>query len=204
MPDTKSRTAMKPVTKRGEATREKILRAAEIEFGEKGFHAASVAGITAGCGVAQGTFYIYFPSKEEIYRELVRDIGHQLRRAMREAVTGAGNQIEAERRGLDAFIGFVSRHPRLYRIVQEAHFVDEQVYRDYYNDIARGYARILDDAAARGELAPGDAEVRAWAIMGIGHFVGLRYCLWQGKHPRPETMDAVMDFIGHGVLPRPE
>ncbi len=192
----------RPMTRRGEATRQKILNAAEQEFGREGFHAASVSGITAASGVAQGTFYIYFPSKEAIFCELVREIGRRLRRAMREAVVPANNQIEAERLGLDAFVGFINRNPSMYRIVQEALFVDEQVYRDYYNDIARGYARVLEAAARRGELAPGDAEVRAWAIMGIGHFLGLRYCLWQGAQPRPHTMDAVMDFIGHGILPR--
>lgn len=194
----------RPTTARGEATRRKILRAAEQEFGEKGFHAGSVSGITSLCGVAQGTFYIYFRSKEEIFRELVRDIGAQLRAAMRASAEQGRDRLEAERRGLEGFIGFVSEHPRLYRVVQEAHFVDEQVYRDYYNDIARAYAQVLEQAAAAGELRPGDAEVRAWAIMGIGHFLGLRYCLWQGRRPSARTFDEVMDFIASGIAPRPE
>lgn len=194
-------TARAPSTARGEATRRKILQAAEQEFGSRGFHAASVAGITAAGGVAQGTFYIYFPSKEAIFRELVRDVGRQLRQAMREATRGAPDRLSGERRGLEAFVRFISAHPQLYRIVQEANFVDEQVYRDYYNDLARGYARVLENAAAQGELRPGDAEVRAWAVMGMGHFLGLRYCLWQGREPSKATMDAVMDFIAHGMAP---
>lgn len=192
----------RPRTARGEATRGRILRAAEREFGDKGYHGASVAGITTRGGVAQGTFYLYFPGKEAIFRELVRDIGRQLRRAMSAAASTGRNRLEAERQGLEAFIAFVSAHPRLYRIVQEAQFVDEQVYREYYLNIARGYTAALARAAERGELAPGDAEIRAWALMGIGHFLGLRYCLWQGRPPADETFAGVMDFIAHGMAPR--
>jgi len=59
-----------PKTKRGRLTREKILRAAETEFGEKGFHEAAISAITHRAGVALGTFYVYFESKEEIFRAL--------------------------------------------------------------------------------------------------------------------------------------
>ena len=64
-----------PATARGEATRRKLLDAAEKEFGGKGFHAASVSSITTRADVGQGTFYLYFHSKEEIFVTLVRDIG---------------------------------------------------------------------------------------------------------------------------------
>ena len=87
-------------------------------------------------------------------------------------------------------------------MVQESQFVDEAIFRDYYERIAKGYAEDLDAAVARGELAPGDSSVRAWALMGIGHFLGMRYCLWAGQVPPPAEMDAMMDLIAHGMAPR--
>ena len=68
-----------PKTARGKQTREKLLRAAEIEFGEKGFHAAAISGITYRAGVALGTFYTYFESKEEIFQALVSYMSHHTR-----------------------------------------------------------------------------------------------------------------------------
>jgi len=50
--------ALVPATARGEATRRKLLAAAEIEFGARGFHAASVSSITTRADVGQGTFYL--------------------------------------------------------------------------------------------------------------------------------------------------
>jgi AcrR family transcriptional regulator len=192
----------KPVTARGEATRRRLLNAAEGEFGTRGYHGASVSSITQRAEIAQGTFYLYFRSKEEMFLTLVRDIGHQLRAHSAQAIAKATNRLEAERLGLEAFLQFTTKHRGLYRIVQESQFVDPQVFREYYEKLAEGYAAALDRAARNGELAKGDAETRAWSMMGIGHFLGMRWCLWQKQAPPPEVLDEVMSFIAKGMGPR--
>jgi AcrR family transcriptional regulator len=191
-----------PATARGEATRRKLLSAAEAEFGAKGFHAASVSSITTRAGVGQGTFYLYFHTKEEIFTTLVREIGRALRAHTGQAVARSRNRLEAERLGLEAFLEFALEHPGLYRIVQESQFVDEAVFREYYERLAKGYAKDVADAAERGELSPGDADTRAWAIMGIGHFLGMRHCLWNGQLPGKKVMDEAMAMIERGIGPK--
>jgi AcrR family transcriptional regulator len=192
----------KPPTARGEATRRKLLTAAEKEFAEKGFHGASVSHITQRADVGQGTFYLYFRSKEEIFLTLVRDIGHQMRAHSAARVEQAKNRLQAERLGLEAFFEFTSNHPGLYRIVQESQFVDAKVFREYYEKLAEGYAAALTRAAKAGEISPGDADARAWSMMGIGHFLGQRWCLWQKTVPPPEVLDEVMSFVAHGMSPK--
>lgn len=188
-----------PATPRGEATRRKLMSAAEEEFGSKGFHVASVSSITTRAGVGQGTFYLYFRTKEEIFVTLVRDIGRNLRRHMRNAVGATSDRIEAERQGMEAFFDFACRQPGLYRIVQESQFVDEGVFREYYERIAKAYAADLEAATNRGELRPGDPEVRAWALMGAGHFLSMRHCLWAGQVPLPAAVDGLMDLVANGM-----
>ena len=190
-----------PVTARGEATRRRLLSAAEQEFGTKGYHGASVSSITQRADAAQGTFYLYFRSKEELFLTLVRDIGHQLRTHSARAIARATNRIEAERLGMEAFFEFTNKHRGLYRIVQESQFVDPQVFREYYEKLAEGYAAALEKAARDGELAPGNADVRAWSMMGIGHFLGMRWCLWQKKQPSGEVLDEIMNFVTRGMGP---
>jgi AcrR family transcriptional regulator len=197
-------TVLKPVTARGEATRRRLLNAAEQEFGAKGYHGASVSSITQRADIAQGTFYLYFHSKEEMFVTLVRDIGHQLRAQSAQAVAKATHRLEAERLGLEAFLQFTAKHRGLYRIVQESQFVDPQIFREYYEKLAEGYAEGLAAAARKGELTEGDAEVRAWAMMGIGHFLGLKWCLWQKKQPPREVLDEVMGLVTHGMGPKPK
>ena len=199
MPKAQVLKELVPVTARGEATRRKLLSAAEEDFGGKGFHAASVSSITTRAGVGQGTFYLYFHSKEEIFVTLVRDIGRKLRKQMLSPSGDAGERLGAERLSLQGFLEFTQKHPGLYRIVQEAQFVDEAVFREYYERLAKGYSEGLSEAVRRGEIAPGDAEARAWALMGIGHFLGMHWCLWQGKMPEHQVIDDVMQMVSHGL-----
>jgi AcrR family transcriptional regulator len=100
-----------------------------------------VADITQRAGVAQGTFYLYFPSKEDALRELVRHMGHELRHALATATAGAADRLAVERRGFEAFARFSLRHRNLYRIVMESQFVDEAIYRGYYEALADGLRR---------------------------------------------------------------
>src|SRR5690554_4173173 len=142
----------KPVTARGESTRRRLLAAAELEFGERGFHSASVSSITTRAGVGQGTFYNYFPSKEDALRELVRQMGRELRHSLSEATSGATDRLEVERRGLLAFARFSLEHENLYRIVMQSQYVDEEIYREYYRTLAKGYRRALEEAQTEGQI----------------------------------------------------
>ena len=204
--------ALMPVTARGEATRRKILDAAEEVFGEFGYHEASIAEITRRAGVAQGTYYIYFHSKREIFAELVEDIGKRLRAQMRAAIVGVGNRLEVERRGFEAFFTFVAEHRRIYRIVQEAERVAPEAFFNYYQKISQGYIRSLTQAMGEGEVRAMNPEAIAYALMGIGHFVALRWLVWpSGAEAQPngtgalpeEVFASLMDFIVHGLMPDP-
>jgi len=191
-----------PKTKRGERTRQKILDAAEREIGRKGFAEASISTITAEAAVGQGTFYLYFRSKEDVLRELVLRMGRRLRRHLTLAVADAPTRLEAERRGLRAFLEFVRANPDLYRVVGESQFVDEAVFRRYYEELAASYRTGLLGAEARGEISEGDAEVRAWALMGLSDMVGRRFALWDAKASLKRPADAAYALIADGLAPR--
>ncbi|KAA3628251.1 MAG: TetR/AcrR family transcriptional regulator [Proteobacteria bacterium] len=194
----------KPKTARGQRTLRNLLDAAALEFGSKGYHDASVAGITSKAGIAQGTFYIYFSSKEEIFRELVLDLGRTLREELSANVAGAPDRLTAERQGLGYFIQFVRDHPHLYRIVMEAQYVDESAFRKYFTDFASAYSVKLQRALVQGEIRSGPTDERAWALLGISLFLGLRYGLWGHERPVDEVVDAVMDLVEHGLRQPPE
>ncbi len=193
-----------PITARGEATRQKLLAAAESEFGEKGFHGASVSSITRRAGVAQGTFYLYFPSKEDILRELVRHMGAELREALSLSSAGLVDRLEVERAGFEAFVSFSRRKKNLYRIVMQSQFVDESIYREYYQTLASAYAAGLERSQGLGQVRASDAETQAWALMGVAHFLGLRYAIWEDRTPPEAVMAAAFDFITHGLKPGEE
>jgi AcrR family transcriptional regulator len=191
-----------PRTERGRKTVRKLLEAAAQEFGERGYHEAAITGITTRAGVALGTFYTYFESKEELFRALVRDMSHATRAHVAEAVRGAPDRLAAERIGLAAFIAFTRRHPELYRIIEEAQFVAEDAYREHYLTFADGYREGLGLARRRGEIADGPDELRAWALIGMSVFLGMRYGLWRHDMEPAEVADRAIDLVSEGLRKR--
>ena len=171
-----------PRTARGERTLRKILDAARDEFGDRGFSDSSIVGITQRAGVALGTFYTYFDSKEAVFQELVRDMSAQVRDHVAPAFSGATDGIDAERRALESFLDFARTHRHVYRIIDEAEFVQPSVYREHYETTASRIAARLIASRDRGEIGAGysdqDLEMLAWAIMGANVFLGLRYSIW--------------------------
>src|SRR5881227_2643622 len=109
--------AKTPRTARGERTLRKILDAAREEFGERGFSDSSIVGITQRAGVALGTFYTYFDSKEALFQALVRDMSAQVRDNVGPAFSHATDGLDGERRALEAFLKFVRDHRDIYRII---------------------------------------------------------------------------------------
>ncbi|WP_269585735.1 TetR/AcrR family transcriptional regulator [Roseibium sp. Sym1] len=200
--DVPNRTAgNQPKTARGEATRRAILAAAEKVIGAKGYNDASIGHITSEAGVAQGTFYIYFTTKEQVFSELVLEMGRLVRHTIAEATQGIGNRLEAEKAGLHAFLEFVRAHPDLYRIVQEALFVDPAAYEEYYVTFAAGYRTGLEAAEAAGQISKGDSETRAWALMGIARSLGEQLVVFKSDKPIRDLVESAYDLIANGIKP---
>ena len=120
-----------PRTARGERTLRKILDGARAEFGERGFSESSIVGITQRAGVALGTFYTYFDSKEALFQALVRDMSAQVAETVAPAFEGSPNALDAARDGLELFLRFAREHRDIYRIIDEAEFVDASAYREH-------------------------------------------------------------------------
>ena len=179
---------VKQLTARGERTRQKLLDAAERIFAELGFHDASIVKITEAAGVGQGTFYLYFGSKKQVFDELVLDLNARVRHAMTEAAAGGSTRAESELLGFGAFFSFTAEHPALYRIIRQAEFVSPESLQLHYERLTEGYVAGLRQAMEAGEVAQGDPEVLAWSLMGIGELVGMRWILWNGATEMPDRV----------------
>jgi len=198
-----------PRTARGSRTRERILTAATDVFAEHGYHEASIVKITEAAQTAQGTFYLYFGSKQEIFEEVVRDLNSRVRRAMNEASSAESGRLDAERAGFRAFFRFTAQNPALYRIMRQAEFVAPDVLHVHYETIARGYIAGLTAAQQDGEVAADlDPEIAAWALMGIGELVGMRWVTWTEPGAEPSDLpehvfEATMRLIERALAPAP-
>jgi AcrR family transcriptional regulator len=199
--------ASKTLGEKGARTRRRLLEAAEQVFADLGYHDASIVKITEAAGVSQGTFYLYFGGKQEVFDVLVEDLNTRLRHAMSEASAKGGTRMEMERLGFEAFFRFTAEHPALYRVIRQAEFVSPRMLRLHYERLAEGYVDGLRQASDRGEIAIGDPVVTAWALMAVGEMIGMRWILWGDTREVPpdvfrEAMALVARALGIPGYPR--
>jgi hypothetical protein len=98
----------------------------------------------------------------------------------------------------------LSERPWIDRIVRESEFIDQRLFREYYEHLARGYARGVRAAQIAREVdARYDPEVIAFAYTGIGNFVGMRWADWTaGGRVPDDVLDDVLELLGRGLAPQ--
>lgn len=185
----------RPLGKRGRATRARLLRAAEECFGTYGYAATSVSEIVRQAGTSQGGFYVYFPSKEAIFAELIRDMARDIREVLSARVSGSETRLEAEVAGTEAFFAWLTEHRHHHRILHLVDEVDEGLAREFFMAISTSYTEALRRAMDDGEIPRMDPELLAYALMGIGHFLSMRWILWSGGEFPPELEDDLRRII---------
>jgi AcrR family transcriptional regulator len=181
---------------RGARTRAKIVSAAEAAFTELGYHEASIVKITEAAGVAQGTFYLYFGSKKDVFEEVVLDLNRRVRHYVNEAAKEGTTRLEREVLGFRAYFRFAAENPALYRVMRQAEFVAPDALKLHYQRFSEGYETGLKEAMDAGEIVKADPVVIGWALMGIAELFGIR-TLWQGI-PESELVE-LEAFIGRAL-----
>ncbi len=148
--------------------RDQILAAARALIARGGFAAATIAAVAAEAGIATGTVYRYFPSKAELFAEVLRDAARRELAVLSETAAADGPPLAR----LDAVVSvFVTRAIRGQRLAHAmiAEPVDPTVEAERLV-LREGYARILgalmDAAIAEGTIPPRNTEIAADCIVG--------------------------------------
>lgn len=193
-----------PRTERGRKTLRKLLDAAAVEFGERGFHEASISSITRRAGVALGSFYTYFDSKEALFQALVQDMSQRVKMEAASAIGAlenaeTANALDIEETALASFLRFAREHKEIYRIIDESEFVDPAAYRQHYEGAAARIHERLLAGAERGELRADIDEAHAWALMGMNVFLGLRYAVWSDDDDEEQVTRIAHSFLQAGL-----
>nr|WP_328799565.1 TetR/AcrR family transcriptional regulator [Sandaracinobacteroides hominis] len=191
-----------PKTERGRRTLRGLLDAAAQEFGARGFHATGITDITRRAGVALGSFYTYFASKEEVFRALVTDMSAQVKSHVTPHVLAAPDALAREHAALESYLDFVTRHQLIYRIIDEAEFVAPDAYSEHYKTTVARIAARLQAGAEQGEMRPDVGEVEAWAIAGMNVFLGLRYGVWGNGEDMADIAAQANKLVTDGLRAR--
>lgn len=157
--------------------RMQILAAALATFEESDGEIATVSDVAERAGLAKGTVYLYFQTREEIYLALLEDQLHAWTARFAESLERAEDLA-------DAFLAYPLAHPCLLRLASRAHaLLERNVDAPAALRFRRGLADAFADAGGRADalagLAPGTAA-RA-LLRGFALLLGL----WQLSEPAP-------------------
>ena len=187
-------------------TRERLLTAARELIEEGGYGAASVLAIADRAGVAAGTLYRHFASKEDLFVEVFRSVCEREERAMRRAAASQPETAGAVERLQSVLATFARRalgNPRLaWALIAEP--VDPRVDAERIAYRARYAALIaagLATGIAAGELPAQNPDFTAAALVGgCGEaLVGPLSPLAAGGPDADEIVEALRKFVGRAV-----
>ena len=190
-------------TRRRLQTRDRLFEAALAEFRRRGVAAAEIEDIVRAAGVARGTFYLHFPTKDHVLMELLRRTQRDLARQLRG--THAGSLRSFLRRAVDL-------------MVEDTRSQSSGLSHDLFAVIARHATEMRSEASAivevltasfaraqqRGEIRSDVAPFDLTAV-----FLPGVYGLIQMKldDPRPElrtSLHRVVDIFVRGVAREPK
>lgn len=187
---------------RGGDKRERILTAAERIFARHGFFAAKVSDVAKEAGVADGTIYLYFKSKDDLLISLFERRMQQVNEALREAVEGIESPREQLRAFIKTYLQLVHDEPTAVEVLTIELRQSSKFMKEYENpqfaDFLRLLGGIIADGQERGELDRSiPAHVAARMIFGVLDELALAWVL--AKQPlaggaagtRPKKFDIV-------------
>ena len=174
---------------KAEATRARLFEAAIEIVGELGYAGASVALITARANVAQGTFYNYFESRQDLLDQLLPSISERLHELIRQRVMEAPDDpIEREKARLAGFFEFLEKEPHLFKILSEGSVQAPRGFRAHLETQSASYRRALEYERRRGNLLiddPLEIDILMQMLISTREYLSGRFCYEDGDFVRP-------------------
>jgi AcrR family transcriptional regulator len=101
-----------------EKKRQKITATAAKLFATRPFHEVRLDDVAAAAQVGKGTLYIYFKSKEDLYRSLIHDGAMQIMEQLRQSITNDLSPCDALEKTIRLMVAFAYAHPYLFELMR--------------------------------------------------------------------------------------
>jgi AcrR family transcriptional regulator len=191
------------LTARGRERRRQIMEHAATRFADNGYHPTSVADIVTGLGVGKGVFYWYFDSKEELFRELLREAQHDLRRRQQQAIGTEPDPIRRIELGIRGSMQWFDEHRDLCNLFQLAATEERfaPTLRAGQQVAVADVVGHVKEGMVEGRLADGDAELVAHAIIGVTSHLARTFLLERGEGAEA-VAEAAIAFCRGGLQGR--
>lgn len=174
---------------------------ASRRFAEGGYHPTSVAEIVQGIGVGKGVFYWYFDSKEELFREILKEAQTAMRRAQRVSYGEEPDPVRRIELGIRASLRWLEEHRDMLPLFQFA-ATEEQfapAMRRGQDVAVADVVRHIKEGIVEGRIRDADPEVLAHGVLGVTNQLSRIYVRERREHDIDEIADAAVAFCLDGL-----
>lgn len=195
MPQTKRQRTAPARTRieKADDTRRALFRAAANVVGKYGYADASVIRITSEAGIAHGTFYNYFETRQHLFDQLLPERGQEILNFIKEQVAGDATGLARERLRITAYFEFCARNPGFLRILNEAEVFAPRAFRNHMKRFSEGYIGALRRGIQRGEIVgytEQELEVVVNVLMGARTYLTALWDRRKGRRTMPSDIIA--------------
>jgi AcrR family transcriptional regulator len=187
------------------APRETILSHAAKLFAEKGFDGASLQDVAKAVGISKAAVYHYFPTKQDIYDDIVIDLLSRLRTAVQDRIESSAPFSEQLRQMMtghaeffesnyESFVTLLHGFGGLSRTLGKG----QVSVRDEYETMIR---KLMTDAKASGDLTMGDPAICARAVLSMLNWMA-RWYRPGGRLSAHDFAEEYYSLIYNGLKPR--
>jgi TetR/AcrR family fatty acid metabolism transcriptional regulator len=172
--------------KRTDDKRERILRAAVKVFAKKGFYASRVSEIAKAAGVADGTIYLYFDSKDDVLESLFEDRTERLLIALRTELAKEPDPPARVRRLIELQLGLLDGQRELAEVITINLRQSTRLLRQYGSKRFLEYLELMASVVSDGQKSGHfrddlSARVTARALFGALDGLALTWALGDGR-----------------------
>ncbi|HOK88754.1 MAG TPA: TetR/AcrR family transcriptional regulator [Candidatus Hydrogenedentes bacterium] len=184
--------------------RVRIFAAALEIFSERGFHGATMDQVAERAGVAKGTVYRYFASKEELLRELFREAARELAEQFRISFGRDGDLVEMVESFITAWLDFIERNPTLYRILQtEGAYLGGEGGAVFYEELIEAFPMAKERLAAlnrSGALKTMNFHTLAFGVLGFMDGVARKWFRAGMSYPLRDELPIILETLFNGIV----
>jgi AcrR family transcriptional regulator len=189
-----------------EATREKILSAAEAAFAEKGYHETLMDEIGQAAQTSKGAIYFHFPSKEKLFFALMDRLASMLQREVAREIAQRHGALAKVQGALEAVLTALGRHRQLAKLLLLQGYglgsAFEAKRLEIYTQFAALIQEHLEEAVAESSIPPLDAEVTAYAWLGAINELIVRWLLTGRPDLKKRALPTLSALFLQGVRAR--
>ena len=184
--------------------RKKIYRAALKVFSEDGFHQATMNKIATLSGVAKGTVYEYFKSKEELLDQLLEERYEEIVERISAICDRGGDILEQTREMIEFWVGFIEENPQLYRLIQsEAIFRrsgEKVMFYDYMISHLPMFKERIVALNREKNLKTTSFYTTFYGILGFIDGVAHKWFRCQMDYPLKDEIPVILEVLFNGFV----